>query len=248
VIVPSAPARDGVTDRGVPSDRVHLLPGAVPPAAFEVPSRDVVEAARARAGIADGVPVVSAVGWIGALKGSDRFLDVAAAVAAKVDGPVRFVWVGGGSDTEQERRFASEITARGLTEVVLLLPSIEDLRPIYAMSNVVLIASREESLSLVALESAAQATPVVAFPGAGGPDVLAAEGIVACAVDDGVDSVANAVLELLFDPHRRAEQGVRACEAVRERHSAARATSILAGVLAGALRSARPSRGGRGVG
>jgi glycosyltransferase involved in cell wall biosynthesis len=233
ILVPSAAALRWVICSGRSAGDVEVLPGAVPPSALEPPTHEAVRALTIRLGITDGDGlIVSTVGWVGALKGSDRFIEVAALLADRLDQPVRFLWVGGGSATEQEQRFRSEIVARGLDAVVTILPAIDDLRPLYALSDVVLLTSREESLSLVALESAAQGTAVVAFPGAGGPDSLAEEGIVICPSTTDVGQVVETILELLLATDRRLALGVEARELVIANHGAAAGQRQLVRVLA----------------
>jgi glycosyltransferase involved in cell wall biosynthesis len=240
VLVPSDPAREWVLSRGIPPARVLQLPGSVPVAAFDLPDTEQVERLRERLAIDADCRVVTTVGWIGSLKGSDRFLDVAAHVRSLVDGPLRFLWIGAGSSTHDERRFPSEIAARGLDGVVSAVPPLDDLRPALALSDVVLVASREETLSLVALEAAAQGRAVVAYPGAGGPDELAREGILSNPAG-GVEGIAGTIVELLRDTARRHATGGQARERVRELHHPDAARAILVQALA----EAAPRRGAR---
>jgi glycosyltransferase involved in cell wall biosynthesis len=245
VLVPSEPARRWVLSCGVPAERVVVLPGAVPAAAFEPPDAPLVDELQAHLSVDDRTRVVTSVGWVGPLKGSDRFLEVAEHVRSQMEEPVRFLWIGAGSSTGEERRFRSEIGARGLEGVVTTAAALDDLRPALALSDVTLVTSREETLSLVALESAAQGTPVVAFPGAGGPDELAREGIVTTPQGGG-PGVAAAVTELLRAAPRREAAGRLARDRVLELHHADRARAVLADVLervAGGVSTA-PGRAG----
>lgn len=233
-LVPSRAATDWVLRCGVADESVEIMPGAVPPSAFDAPREDELDALRTRLGIAPGDTVVSTVGWIGLLKGSDRFVDVAARLVERSDRPVRFLWVGGGSATGEEQRFNEDIRARGLDEVVTVLPAMGDLRVLYALTDVALVTSREESLSLTALESAAQGTPVVCFPGAGGPDTLAEEGIVSQPAAPDVESVVDLLLHLLVSPEERDTRGTHAREVVAVRHGVEAAQRQLVDVLAAA--------------
>ena len=235
VLVPSSPARDWVIGSGVPPSVVHVLPGAVPDSAFDQPTADTTLALRRRLGIEETTPIVTTVGWIGELKGSDRFLQVASQVAERTGGNVRFLWVGGGAETSAEARFRVGVAELGLERVVRVLSAMDDLRPLYLISDVVLVTSREESLSLVSLEGAAQSTPVVCFPGAGGPDALAEEGVVISPTHDGVDGVVDEIDRLLRSPEARAAAGEGGRDAVRARHLARDSQPILAAALAGDL-------------
>lgn len=232
VLVPSLPAVEWVVSCGVPETLVEVLPGAVPPGAFDVPPTEAVEELRARLGITAADAVVSTVGWVGPLKGSDRFAAVAAAVAPRTHRPVRFVWVGAGAGTGEEQRFRADLAALDLGDIVSVVPGLDDLRPLYVLTDVQLVASREESLSMVALEAAAQGTPVVCFPGAGGPDALAEEGVVTLASSADADRVADLLVDLLADGEDRAARGARARELVAAHHGVEAAQRQLVGALA----------------
>ena len=219
IAVPSQVAEDWVIGSGVEPGRVTRIPGSLTDSAFEAPEASEVESLALLLSIPPGALVVSSVGWIGEMKGSDRFLAVARRLMERMtDRQVRMLWVGGDVSTGAGARFAQEIEREGLGEVVTVAPGLTDLRLVYCLSTVVLIASREESLSLVALEAAAQRTPVVAFPGAGGPDELADEGVVLLAGGTEAEDMAALIAELCASPDAIAEQSGRAYRAVMDSH------------------------------
>lgn len=219
VFVPSAVAAEWVAGQGVDRSTIEVLPGTVPATAFEPPDIDVLTDLRHELGLLADTRMVATVGWIGYLKGDDRFLDVAQLLSEREDIAVHLVWVGGGSDSGAESAFRQDIHRRALADVVTILPGCDDLRSIYAAADLILITSREESLSLVALEAAAQGTPVVHFPGSGGPDLLADEGICIRPDGRGVDDVAATIARLLTDPGGAASVGTAAQQAVRHHHA-----------------------------
>jgi glycosyltransferase involved in cell wall biosynthesis len=236
VLVPSVPAKGWVLDCGVEERDIVVVPGALAASSFEPPSASEVTALRASLGLAADDLVVATIGWVGQLKGSDRFLVVAERVAARLDRAVRFLWIGAGADSGEERRFIAATRRTELAPVVTVLPGREDLRPVYALADVVLVTSREESLSLVALEGAALGRPVVCFPGAGGPDTLAEEGVVTLAPTADPDGVADLVQALLADPQRRVAAGSTARAAATAGHGADDSQQLLVGVLTRAVR------------
>lgn len=240
VLVPSSVVADWVRQQNVEPARIQVLPGAVPGDAFVPPSADAIAEWRAILGLRSDELVVSTVGWIGALKGSDRFLRVAELLRDQLDVRVRFVWIGGGSGSGAERRFLEDRSSRDLDEQVSVLGAVADLRALYALSDVVLVASRSESLSLVALESAAQGTPVVCFPGAGGPDELADEGVVIRARSTEDQDMCDLIGSLLLDVETRTRRGQEAREAVRSQRSIESARQVLVEALRTELRAARP--------
>ena len=232
VIVPSEPVCTWVKNAGADPARIHVIPGSVPASAFEAPEPGMVDALRSRLGIADEDFVVSSIGWFGAMKGSDRFLDVAELIRDRSSDshPVRFLWVGGDDTTGAGQEFARTVRTRALDKVVTTLRVLPDLRALYALSDVVMIASREESMSLVALEAAAQGRTVVAFPGAGGPDELVREGVVTSSADATVGAMANLVEETLRSPRDAAASDAIVAR-VRDLHRADRVQTATATVI-----------------
>jgi glycosyltransferase involved in cell wall biosynthesis len=152
---------------GVSEDRVHLLPPTI-----DVPRwRAAAEASRTDREPGDRRRVV-AVGSVGPLKGADLFVDVAEAVVSLAS-DVEFVWLGEGRRRDALRR---EIQARGLGDHVRFPGSVADVAWWLGRSDVVVIPSREEPLSRVALEAMAAGVPVVAFDVGGIAEALGSVG------------------------------------------------------------------------
>ncbi|HEV2309375.1 MAG TPA: glycosyltransferase family 4 protein [Acidimicrobiia bacterium] len=212
-----------------PADRIRLIPGAVGPSAFILPERDAVSSLGRDLGIPDDALVVSSVGWLGRQKGSDRFLDVASEVRDRLgpQRPVRFVWAGAGEGSSV-RAFRAEIDRRSLADTVIVLASVADPRPLYRVSDAVMVPSRAEALSLVALEAAAQRRSVVCFPGSGGPEELAGHGVASTCAAPRSDSMTQLLIELADDPARRQALGEHASQVVQTRYAADRSQRLLA--------------------
>jgi LmbE family N-acetylglucosaminyl deacetylase len=243
VIAVSEAAAAWVADHtAVDPARVHVVPGPVAPTASRPVTTAEVDALRAEWDVPPDAFVVLGVGWFGAMKGSDRFLDVARATRDAIDPtrPVRFVWVGGEVDTDAGRAFIITASSPDLRDIVRSEPGRDDLRVAYALADVVVVASREESLSMVALEGAAAGKPVFAFPGAGGPDELAAHGIVELAAD--ASAMADALRVVAADEHQAVERGARARDAVLIRHDAERSRAAIATIVGDVLTPVRGVR------
>lgn len=238
VLVPSRVVADWVVEHGAAPDVVHLQSGAVPDDAFIQAASSAIEELRTDLALRTADFVIVSVGWIGHAKGIDRFLDVADLLATALDGAVRMVWVGAGSQPTTEAVVLREIEVRGLGGIVSVLPRTTDLRPHYAVADVVLLTSREESLSLVALEAAAQGTPVVYFPGSGGPDVLAEEGVIVAPAGHLKADVVELLVSLAREPSKLQAASWRARSAV-ERYRVERANRQLEAHLRSALFSAQ---------
>jgi glycosyltransferase involved in cell wall biosynthesis len=93
----------------------------------------------------------------------------------------------------------------------------------------VLVTSREEALSMVALEAAAAGTPVLCFSDCSGPVELSRTGVTVPCAD--VDAMAQLVLELLADAGRRGRLGREAAEAIGRDHHPDRAPAAVAEVI-----------------
>src|SRR5262249_23234439 len=91
-------------------------------------------------GYEDAVVVLGA-GFVHRRKGVDLFLSSAAAVMALgPERPVRFVWIGDGYDVDNDPNYspylAEQLARSGLEEKVAIIDAIEDLEPVYSMSDV----------------------------------------------------------------------------------------------------------------
>ena len=196
---------------GVPADRVSVIFNAVPPA-------EPVSAARMAAldrqlGL-DGAPVVCLVGRLVEQKRPDRFIDMAAEIAA-VDDRVRFLVVGDG-----HLQAATEARARehGIAAVTRFTGGVDDARPLIARSQVVVFTSTWEGLAVAALEALSAGVPVVATNTDGMRELLAS-GAGVIVEDSAPATLAREVLAVLRDPSRRDAMGARGRELVARRFS-----------------------------
>src|SRR4051812_3443627 len=182
-------------------------------------------AAKAAVGLPPDLPVVSFFGFIYPSKGFREFIEAAARLRRRgvesgyliVGGAVRgeefFKTVVGRSlqladltrDYESEaKRLVDELD---LGDVVRFIPFTQDTAELYRASDVVVAPSQGPELGRPVIEAAASGVPVVASGSrTGGGVVLPGEtGVL---VDDfRVDTLADAVEELLRDPERRAALG-----------------------------------------
>jgi glycosyltransferase involved in cell wall biosynthesis len=189
-----------------------------------------IETVRARHGLAASRFVVGAFGWVGSTKGTDRFVEVARRI---VEGLPRnttphFLWIGGATDPRRAELTAS-VKQAGLEGVLELVAPTDEIHPYYRACDVVLVTSREESLSLVALEAAAAARPVLCFNDCSGPMELSRTNVTTPCADE--EAMARLVLELMVHGHRRAQLGERGALAVREHHHPDRGPAAVAEVI-----------------
>lgn len=170
--------------------------------------RDMVAARvrlRDRLGLPHHVAVAVAIGYANERKGVD--LLARAALRACAQRPdLTIVWVG-----ERDPDFCLRVDAllrqAGLEQRFRFVGFDYDTDDYYAGADVYALASREDPLPSVALESLSVGTPVVAFAGTGGAADLVdgRAGIVVPAFD--VDAYASALLRVINDPALRGSLG-----------------------------------------
>jgi D-inositol-3-phosphate glycosyltransferase len=201
-------ADDLIDHYGAPADRIELVAPGVHHAFFSPGDQ---RGARWALGLGDE-PLVLFVGRIQPLKG----LDVAVgALAASDRQRARLMVVGGPSGLDGREELdavESQIDALGLAGRVRFVPPQPHhvLSTYYRAADVVVVPSRSESFGLVALESMACGTPVVAAA-VGGLRALIDDGRTGFLVDDrDPASFAKRIDELLGDPSLRAGMGAAA--------------------------------------
>ena len=151
-----------------PSDRITLVPCGVDLAKFRPLDQAEV---RKRLGL-NGGKVLLYVGRPEPLKGLDLLVETAAQIDTGED--VRMLVVGGAngdSDIERVRRLAKDRQVDGLIDFVGRVDH-DDLPLYYNAADVCVVPSYYESFGLVALESMACGTPVVATRVGGLPTII----------------------------------------------------------------------------
>jgi D-inositol-3-phosphate glycosyltransferase len=189
-------------------DRIAVIPPGVDLELFSPCSRT---AARRRLGVADDAFLLLFVGRIQPLKAPDVLLRAAARLVA--DDPAladRLVVavVGGpsGSGLARPERLQGLAAQLGLTEHVRFVPPVpqDQLPDWYRAANLTVVPSYSESFGLVAVESQACGTPVVAAA-VGGLRTAVADGVSGVLVDGhDPDEYAAVLGGLAHDPERLA--------------------------------------------
>ncbi len=217
VVVADRVRRLLVERHGVDPGRVSIVHGSIPVAEVAATAEEVA-AARRRAGIPPGVPVVGAVGVRAWRKGADLFVQLAAEVAARrPDLDVHFLWVGSHDESAHFRRLEDDVARAGLADRLHLVADVPRPAPFQAAMDVFVLTSREDPFPRVALEAAALARPIAAFDSGGVEELLAEAGTGVVGYGD-VGAMADRVLAWLDDPAEAEAIGARLAAAVRTHH------------------------------
>jgi glycosyltransferase involved in cell wall biosynthesis len=148
-----------VLRRWAPRDRVELFPNAIDTGRFAAIDAARRAEARARLGLSEDQRVLLHFGWDWLRKGGDVYLDAVRRLTERHrDGPLVAITVGGG---EPARELA---TASGLSGVVRVLPTTNEVDELYAAADLLISPSRAEGMPFSVAEALAAGTAVVATP------------------------------------------------------------------------------------
>jgi glycosyltransferase involved in cell wall biosynthesis len=184
------------------------------------------------------------VGWIGRITPIKHVPDVLAAFARLRERGIdaRLCVVGDGPDREAVERRAHEL---GVSRHTLFLGYQRDVAPYYAFFDALLLPSGNEGTPVVAIESLAAGTPVVATR-VGGIDDVVEDGVDSFLVPVGdIEAIASALEVLARDPERRGRMGLAGRERVIPRYRIERLIEDVDGLyreLLGAAGLPRPPR------
>ncbi|MEM9047294.1 MAG: glycosyltransferase family 4 protein [Pseudomonadota bacterium] len=184
--------------------RVQLYPFVDDDAPAISQDRAGRQAARAALGASADEVLVCGCGVLHWRKAPERFVDVARRVLAQHDGPIRFVWIGGGPDLDACRRL---IRREGLDKRVRITDYQADATGLLRAADIFLLPSVEDAFPLVAMHAALAAAPILCFAEAGGMPELVAQGCGTVLPNGDVEAMAQAVCAYAADPLRRQREG-----------------------------------------
>ena len=161
-----------------------------------------------------GVPVITTVGRLTAIKQHRLFLDTVKQVALKHPALVALI-VGDGELRTDLEAYAGAI---GMAERVRFLGWRRDLATVYGATDVFLLTSRNEGTPVALIEAMATAVPGVSTNVGGVKDVINSPRVGLLAADGDVAGLATAVIQLLDNAGERSAMGAAARTAVLGRY------------------------------
>jgi glycosyltransferase involved in cell wall biosynthesis len=204
---------------GTPEERIRLLRSGVDLNRFQP--------APLHSG---SVQLILFAGRLDPVKRPQLLVDIAAELAAlRKNRDFRFVIAGDGPDKEPLCR---RIRRAALEPVFDVRGQVDDLAPMYAACDVVILPSRSEGVPLVILEALASARPVVASNVGGVPEVLDATcGVLIDPAPGEAAAFARALHNLLNTPELRAQMGAEGRRKIEANHDLARVRAAYASLF-----------------
>lgn len=217
IVAVSDEVRDDVADRYrvAPREKIHIVAPGIDVARFAA-ARACRGALRRELGIADGAPVVAWIGRLVPVKDpalAVRTFERVRADSARIGLPEPVMVVVGDGPLRAETE-ALAASAPGIR----FLGWRADVAPVLADADVVLLTSVNEGTPVALIEAASAGVPSVATRVGGVPSVVE-HGVTGHVVNRSATALADAVVQLLSDPGRRAEIGAAARRRAVERYS-----------------------------
>jgi glycosyltransferase involved in cell wall biosynthesis len=181
-------------------------------------------AARRALNIDAGVPVVSTVGRLTAIKQPRLFLDVVRLVLQQHPRVIALI-AGDGELRSEVEAYAAEL---GLTNQLRLLGWRKDLATIYAATDVFVLTSRNEGTPVALIEAMASGTPGVSTDVGGVSDVIGGRDAGRTAPSGDAAGLAAAIHEVLADPALQRAMGTCARSRVLDRYDIGRLVADIA--------------------
>ena len=224
IITVCGPFARQLADLGVSPEKISVVHSSV--AAASAPRAEDVSELKARLGVGEGERVVLSVGRLSREKGHvglvhslEHLRRIAPALRFKL------IIVGEGPERERVEATASSL---GLSESVVFAGHASDVRPYYAVADVLALPSHSEGSPLVLLEAMAAGVPVVATLVGGVPEVATDGETALLAAPHDPAAFASALARLLADASLARALASKAAAHVAERFSPeARARSLV---------------------
>jgi glycosyltransferase involved in cell wall biosynthesis len=215
VITVCGPFASQLSGAGVRPEKISVVHSSI--AAPRATRAEDVSELKKRLGVNDGERVILAVGRLSKEKGHvglvhalERLRRDATALS------FRLVVVGEGPERE---RVEAAVSSSGLSDRIVFAGHASDVRPFYAMADVLALPSHSEGSPLVLLEAMAAGVPVVATAVGGVPEV-ATDGETALLVPPhDASAFANALARVLADETLARSLAEKAAAHVAERFS-----------------------------
>lgn len=142
------------------------------------------------------------LGW---LKGTDLIIQLAQKILPS-NPEVLFIWIGANKQSFDYFQYQYEISRENLSDKIVFIESVANPANYYAVFDIFVFPSREDSFGLVGLENALFESPIVCFDRGGQPEFVGNDsGFVVPYLD--LDTMAQKIIELINNPILRKTLG-----------------------------------------
>jgi alpha-maltose-1-phosphate synthase len=203
--------REFLARRGVPDQKMHLVPNGIDPTFAQASSSADVPNVKAKFGLVDKDPVLLFMGNHTPNKGLGTLIKL----AQSMDRPATFVVGGKLLPGEPGKWLDGVILPQGVRVVFTGFLTVEEQRALYHAATIFIFPSISETLPLVVLEAMAAGLPTVAFD-TGGVSFQLENGAGIAAPLQNFDALRNAVLQILNDDLLRASMSKAAQKRQRD--------------------------------
>jgi len=226
IVCVSAGEREAALGRGLPEDRLVLIPNGVDAAEWPLPSVEERAAARRRFGVGESEVLIGSVGRLTPAKGYEYLIGAMCRLAGREPAARVMIW-GEGELRDRLIRLAEAPECVGR---VRLGGYVDDLRAAYAAMDVFVLPSLWEGAPYVLMEAMLCGRPAVVSNVPGNRDIVVhgLHGLVVPPSDP--QALAEALAALVADPPRRQEMGRRAREHVLVQFSIDRMMALTQGL------------------
>jgi len=133
-----------------------------------------------------------------------KYLFEAVSLINRAEGDIKLLVVGEGSKEVELKQLASTL---GIEDRVVFTGALTDVRPVFAVSDVVVLPSLEEAMGIVLLEGMCMGKPCIASNTGGIPEVVSdgKSGILVEPRD--INGLKEAIVKLLKSPDLRTKMG-----------------------------------------
>ena len=219
VIAISGPVRDHLRmDFRMPQDKIVLIPSGVDVDLYS--SKPDVQTKRRikwrnEYNLGEG-PVLGMIARFSDVKGQDIAVEAMRIIVRKV--PKAKLLLAGEGKMEQKLR--EMVKSFQLESCVIFCPVVNQTAGLLSALDIFLVPSRQEGLGISIMEAQAAGLPVVASRVGGIPDLIEHDRTGILVEPEYPAALAEAVIALCRDEHRRVELGQAAKEFIRENYSA----------------------------
>lgn len=199
-----ATKRDLLADYDVPADRVVTIP-SFSSGIEDAEDAEAPQILRRSLGVTRDTMIVGGAGSAEWRKGVDLLAPLAKALRLRrPNRDIKVIWLGSTNESEETVSLCrNDATVLGVDDMIQFLPQRSNIAQWLNAFDVIVIPSRIEPLSLIAVDALAIGKPAICFDGAGGVVEVLNDGAGAIVSFLDVDALADKVVELYETPGLR---------------------------------------------